>query len=114
MPLTGDVDMLQQCCPHAQVDKGKATAHATKAYAEHEVELRSLITSRLGRNEWSASRPGRLTLGEETLIPIIEEAGRAPQPALTVWRKEKYIASVGIRTTIPRLTDRSLVTIATE
>jgi hypothetical protein len=79
MPLTGDVDMLQQCCPHAQVDKGKATAYATKAYGEHEVELRSLITLGLDRNEWSASRPGRLTFGKKTLIPFTEEAGRAPQ-----------------------------------
>jgi hypothetical protein len=75
MPLTGDVDILQQCYPYAQVDKSKATAHATKAYGGHEVELRSSITLVLDRNERSASRPGRLTLGKETLIQITEEAG---------------------------------------
>jgi hypothetical protein len=73
MPLTGDVDMQQQCCPYAQVDKGKATAHATKTYGEHEAELRSLITFILDRNEWSTSRPGRLTLGKESLITFTEE-----------------------------------------
>jgi hypothetical protein len=75
MPLTGDVDMLQQCCPNAQVDKGKATVQATKAYGGHEVELRSLITLVPDRNQRSASRRGLLTLGKETLIPITEEAG---------------------------------------
>ena len=75
MPLTGDVDMLQQCYPHPQVDKVKAAAHVTKAYGGHEAELRSLTTLVLDRNERSASRPGLLTFGKDGLIPITEEAG---------------------------------------
>jgi len=31
------------------------------------VKLHAFLTSKLGRREWSASRPGRLRVGERTL-----------------------------------------------
>jgi hypothetical protein len=56
----------------------------------------SFLTSALEGGEWSASRPGRsLPPGKEPPVPIVQEAGWAPEP---VWRQrseEKYSASVG-------------------
>jgi hypothetical protein len=44
--------------------------HAMKTYWGVEVYLYALLTSALYGGEWSASRPGRLTQGKETLVPI--------------------------------------------
>lgn len=37
-----------------------------------------------------------LPLGTEPLVPIGQEAGRAPEPVGTLWRKQKSLASVRI------------------
>jgi hypothetical protein len=61
----------------------------------------SSLTSALERGEWSASRPGRaLPPGKEPPVPIVQEAGWAPEP---VWRQrleEKKSAFVGDRTLV--------------
>jgi hypothetical protein len=44
----------------------------------------SFSTSALDGGEWSASRPGRaLTPGKGPPVPIVQEAGWAPEPVWT-------------------------------
>jgi hypothetical protein len=46
--------------------------------------------------KWSASRPGRaLPPGKGPPVPIVQEAGWAPEPVWTQRLKEKSSASVG-------------------
>jgi hypothetical protein len=53
--------------------------------------------------EWSALRPGRaLDPGKGPPIPIVQEAGWAPEPAWTQRLDEKPLASAGDRTSIAR------------
>jgi len=51
--------------------------------------------------------------GKEPAAPSEQQAGLTPNPVLTLWRREKYLASGGNRTTIPRSPTRSLVAIQT-
>jgi hypothetical protein len=55
-------------------------------------------------SEWSASRPGHvLAPGKGPPVPIIQEAGWAPEPVWTQRLEEKSIfASAGDRTSIAR------------
>jgi hypothetical protein len=41
--------------------------------------------------EWSGSRLGCFTPGEEPLVSIGYEAGWASEPVWTRWRREKYL-----------------------
>jgi hypothetical protein len=43
-----------------------------------------------------------LPLEKEPPLPIVEEAGWAPEPAWTLWRKEKSLAPTGNGTVTPR------------
>jgi hypothetical protein len=59
----------------------------------------SFLTSALEGVEWSASRPSRaLTPGKEPPVPIVQEAGWAPEAVWTQRLEEKSCASVGDRT----------------
>jgi hypothetical protein len=59
----------------------------------------SLLTSALDGGEWSASRPGRaLPLGKGPPVPIVQEAGWAPEPVWTQRLEENSFASAGDRT----------------
>jgi hypothetical protein len=50
----------------------------------------SFTTSELDGGEWSASRPGRaLPPGKGSPIPIVQEAGWAPEPVWTQRLEEK-------------------------
>jgi hypothetical protein len=50
----------------------------------------SFTTSALDGGEWSASRPGRaLDPGKGTPVPIVQEAGWAPEPVWTQRLEEK-------------------------
>ena len=49
------------------------------------------ITSALDGSEWSAPRPGRFILGKD-LIPIVQEAGRAPE---LVWTGTENLTATG-------------------
>jgi hypothetical protein len=61
----------------------------------------SFLTSALEGGEWSASRPGRaLPPGKGPPVPIVQEAGWAPEPVWTQGLEEKSSASVGNRTPI--------------
>jgi hypothetical protein len=53
--------------------------------------------------EWSASRPGRpLPPGKGPAVPIVQEAGWAPEPVWTQSLEEKSSAPAGDRTPIAR------------
>jgi hypothetical protein len=59
----------------------------------------SFLTSALEGGEWSASRPGRaLPPGKEPPVPIVQEAGWAPEPVWTQRLEEKPSASGRDRT----------------
>jgi hypothetical protein len=50
----------------------------------------SFFTSTLHGDEWSASHPGRaLPPEKEPPVPIVQEAGWAPEPVCTQWLEEK-------------------------
>jgi hypothetical protein len=50
----------------------------------------SFLTSALDGSQWSASRPGRaLPPGKEPPVPIVQEAGWAPEPVWTQRLEEK-------------------------
>jgi hypothetical protein len=58
----------------------------------------SFSTSALDGGEWSASRPGRALLpGKGPPVPIVQEAGWAPEPVWTQRIEEKSLASAGDR-----------------
>jgi hypothetical protein len=42
--------------------------------------------------------PAALLVGKELLIPIVQEAGWAPEPVRTRWWREKFPAPAGNRT----------------
>jgi hypothetical protein len=53
--------------------------------------------------EWSVSRPGRdLVPGKEPPVPIVQQAGWAPEPVWSQSLEEKSIASAGDQTSITR------------
>jgi hypothetical protein len=65
-----------------------------------DIDLR-ILTSVLVGCVWSASRLGRFTPGERT--PIVKEAGRAPEPAWTIRKREKSLAAASNRSAITLL-----------
>jgi hypothetical protein len=61
----------------------------------------SSLTSALDGGEWSASRPGRaLAPGKGPSVPIVQEAGWAPEPVWTQRIEEKFFACAEDRTTV--------------
>jgi hypothetical protein len=61
----------------------------------------SFSTSALDGGEWSASHPDRaLPPGKGPLVPIVQEAGWAPEPVWIQGLEEKSSASVGDRTPV--------------
>jgi hypothetical protein len=69
-----------------------------------EGEIKLLLIHDLGTRwggEWSASRPGRaLPPGKGPPVPIVQEAGWAPEPVWTQRLEEKSFAPAGDRTPI--------------
>jgi hypothetical protein len=56
----------------------------------------SFTTSTLDWGEWSASRPGRaLPPGKGPPVPIVHEAGWAPEPVWTQRIEEKSLVPAG-------------------
>jgi hypothetical protein len=63
----------------------------------------SFTTSALDGGEWSASRLGRALLpGKGPPVPIVQEAGWAPEPVWTQRLEEKSFSPAGDRTPIAR------------
>jgi hypothetical protein len=70
-------------------------------WGERRYSSYSYLTSALDWGEWSASRPDRaLHPGEGPPVPIVQEAGWAPEPVWTQSLEEKYSAPVRDRTPI--------------
>jgi hypothetical protein len=70
-------------------------------YSEGRVYLHSFLTSTFNDSEWSTSWAGSFTLGERTPPPpflIDQEAGRAPEPVRTSWRRENPLPLPGLET----------------
>jgi hypothetical protein len=63
----------------------------------------SLLISALAGDEWSASRPSRTLLpGKGPPVPIVQEAGWAPEPVWTQRLEEKSFASAEDRIPVVR------------
>jgi hypothetical protein len=72
-----------------------ATCHGG-TWGERRYISYSYLTSALDLGEWSASRPGRALLpGKGPPVPIVQEAGWAPEPVWTQGLEEKSSAPVG-------------------
>jgi hypothetical protein len=75
----------------------------------------SFLTSALDGDEWSASCPGRaLGPGKGPQVPIVQEAGWAPEPVWTLRLEKKSFAPAGDRTSIARSSSPWSDTILTE
>jgi hypothetical protein len=86
--------MPKKICP--------ATRHGG-AWGERRYSSYSFLTSAVDGGEWSASRPGRaLPPGKGPPVPIVQEAGWAPQPVWTQRLEEKSLAFAGDRNPIAR------------
>ena len=67
-----------------------------------EVQLHSTLTSTTDGMSGQLYVPTALPPGKESVVPTEQKAGWAPEPVFTFWRRYKYVASGGNRTTIPR------------
>jgi hypothetical protein len=72
--------------------------HAMRgAWGERRYSSNSFFTSALDGGEWSASRPGRtLPPGKGAPVPIVQEAGWAPEPVWTQELKKNPLPLSGI------------------
>jgi hypothetical protein len=61
--LNFSITLRQRQKPKAKLSLCLAKHHAMKTYWGLEVQLHAFLTSALKGDEWSASRPGRLTTG---------------------------------------------------
>jgi hypothetical protein len=76
-----------------RITKAKAVPlHAMEALGgERRYSSYSFTTSALDEGEWSASRPDRdLPPGKGPPVPIVQEAGWAPEPVWTQRLEEKF------------------------
>jgi hypothetical protein len=62
--------------------------HVMKAYVGMDVQIHVFLTSVLVRDEWSASRPGRLNPRKQNAVPIKQDAGWAPKEVSVTGRGE--------------------------
>jgi hypothetical protein len=84
---------------HSKVKQSRYTPWRRMGGEEVQLLLILNLCTRWG--EWSASRPGRaLPLGKEPPVPIVQQAGWAPELVWTQRLEEKSSASVGDRTSI--------------
>jgi hypothetical protein len=80
-----------------QYSSSPATRHGG-AWGERRYSSYSFMTSALDGGEWSASRPGRvLPPGKGPPVPIVQEAGWAPETVWTQRIEEKSFAPAGDR-----------------
>jgi hypothetical protein len=93
--------------------KAKAVPlHATKALGgERRYSSYSFSTSVLGGGEWSASRHGRaLAPRKRPPVPIVQEAGWAPEPVWIQRLEEKFFRLPGIQPRSPGLRSDTILT----
>jgi hypothetical protein len=86
--------------------------HAVKVYEGVVVQLHAFLTSAVDGDEWSASRPGRFTLGERTSGTHFIGGWASPRAGLDAVMKRKIPSPH--RESNSNLPARSLVTIPTE
>jgi hypothetical protein len=85
---------------HGVKKSSPVTCHGG-AWGERRYSSYSFTTSELDGGEWSASRPGRALPPEKgPPVPILQEAGWAPEPVWTKKLEEKSFAPAGDRTPI--------------
>jgi hypothetical protein len=85
------------------VTKSSPATHHGGAWGERRYSSYSFTTSALDGGEWSGSRPGHaLPPGKGPPVPIVQEAGWAPEPVWTQRLEEKSFAPAGDRTPIAR------------
>jgi hypothetical protein len=83
------------------LDPSSPTTRHGGAWGERKYSSYSFSTSALDEGEWSASRPGRaLPPGKGPPVPIVQEAGWAPEPVWTQRIEEKSFAPTGDRTPV--------------
>jgi hypothetical protein len=90
------------CCEYGDEPSGSGVAELVKsspatrhggAWGERRYSSYSFSTSALDGAEWSASRHGRtLPPGKGPPVPIVQEAGWAPEPVWTQKLEEKSFA----------------------
>jgi hypothetical protein len=81
-----------------KMQSNPATCHEG-AWGDRRYSSYSFSTSALDGGGWSASRPGRaLPPGKGPPVPIVQEAGWAPEPVWMQGLEEKFSASFGDRT----------------
>jgi hypothetical protein len=68
-----------------------------KTYGGVDVYTHVFLISPLVGGEWPASRPGSFTSGKEPSVPTGYEAGWAPEPVWTTWRKFLTLSGLGLR-----------------
>jgi hypothetical protein len=91
--------------PYYGIVKSSPVTRHGGAWGERRYSSYSFTTSALDVGEWSASRPGRALPPEKGLpVPILQEAGWAPEPVWTKRLEEKSSAPAGDRTPIARST----------
>jgi hypothetical protein len=73
--------------------------HARKTYGGLEVWLRQSWPLHLMEVSGQLDVPAALLPGKESLVPIVLEAGWAPELVWTLWRKEKWLYPTGNWTT---------------
>jgi hypothetical protein len=91
VPYNPGLRLAQPGGPTARVSKSKAVP----------LQAMETLEGALDGGEWSASRPGRaLPPGKRSTVPIVQEAGWAPEPVWTQRLEEKSSASVGDQTPV--------------
>jgi hypothetical protein len=94
--------LLTLAIMNSKAKSSPATRH-DEAWEERRYSSYSFSTSALDGGEWSASCPGRaLPRGKDPPVPIVQEAGWAPEPVWTQRLEEKSLAPAGDRTPIAR------------
>jgi len=68
-----------------------------KAVSGAELQLHSLLAMAQDGGEWSSVRPGRFASGKETRY-LLSGGLDGPQRSYGHWRREKSLATAGIRT----------------
>jgi hypothetical protein len=98
---------------HPCYKSSPATRH-WGAWGERRYSSYPFTTSALDRGEWSASRPGRgLPPRKGPPVPIVQEAGWAPEPVWTQRLEEKSFAPAGDRAPIAQSVARHCTDLAT-
>jgi hypothetical protein len=65
-----------------------------------EIHCYSVLISGLDGCEWSDSRPSRYAPWSKSSVPVELKGGWNPEPVGALWRREKFLVSVGNQTSV--------------